>query len=133
MNSADQPLSDDLRRFLAAAIPSVPHLEALLLIREGSAPGVRAWSVNAVAARLYLPEPAAAQILTDLSEIGLLSTTTESPPRYGFSPRSFELADVVSKLAEAYSTRLIAVTEFIHSKSGRKAQRFADAFRWRKD
>lgn len=128
-----QVLGDDLRRFLASAIGSVPHLEALLLIREASAPGLRVWSTAAVAARLYLPESQVHAILGELSENGLLSQTSESPARYGYAPRTPELENVVTQLAAAYRSHLIEVTEFIHSKSGRKAQRFADAFRWRKD
>jgi hypothetical protein len=128
-----QVLGDDLRRFLASAIGSVPHLEALLLIREASAPGVRIWSPTAVAGRLYLPEAQVHTILGELSDHGLLMQSSENPPRYGYSPRTVELEKVVSKLAEAYRSHLIEVTEFIHSKSGRKAQRFADAFRWRKE
>jgi hypothetical protein len=36
-------------------------------------------------------------------------------------------------VAKAYATNLVAVTDVIHSRLDRRAQQFADAFRWRKD
>lgn len=128
-----QVLSEDVRRLLASAIASVPHLEAVLLLRDGSTPMPRLWSVTDVASRLYLPEARIHNILGELSDSGLLSQSGGSPSLYAYSPRTAELADVVNRLADAYRTHLIQVTEFIHSKTGRKAQHFADAFRWRKE
>jgi hypothetical protein len=37
------------------------------------------------------------------------------------------------RLADLYATHLVEVTLLIHSSLDRKAQQFADAFKWRKD
>jgi hypothetical protein len=40
---------------------------------------------------------------------------------------------MIDRLAVAYSQNLIGVSTLIHSKMNRKAQRFADAFVWKKE
>jgi hypothetical protein len=40
---------------------------------------------------------------------------------------------MLRQLATAYSRDLIGVTDLIHSRTARRAQQFADAFRIRKD
>ena len=116
----------DIRRFLLAAIASVPHLEALLLLRADPA---HPWSAQALAARLYVDADAASQLLADLGRRGLVR---EQPPgAWRFQARGEDLA-MVDALAEVYARNVVEVAEMIHSKSERKAQRFADAFHWRK-
>ncbi len=44
-----------------------------------------------------------------------------------------ELRELVDRLAQAYAQELVQVTELIHSRIDRRAQRFADAFRFRKE
>jgi hypothetical protein len=39
----------------------------------------------------------------------------------------------IDQLAELYARHLVEVTLLIHSSLDRKAQQFADAFKWRKD
>jgi hypothetical protein len=39
----------------------------------------------------------------------------------------------IDGLADLYASRLVEVTLLIHSTLDRKAQHFADAFKWRKD
>lgn len=121
-------LSDEVRRFILSSIPSVPHLEALLLIRaESSATG---WSAGDVARRLYVDPPVAAGLLAHLADAGL---ARKDGPRYRYEPATPELATVVADVEAAYARNLVAVANLIHSLGDRKAQRFADAFRWRKD
>ncbi|UUZ48593.1 hypothetical protein LP420_38820 [Massilia sp. B-10] len=50
------PIPAELQRFVLLAIPSVPYLEALLMLRADPA---RAWDAALVAKRLYLSEPSA--------------------------------------------------------------------------
>jgi hypothetical protein len=52
---------------------------------------------------------------------------------YRYYPNSEELRQMIDRLAETYTKNLIEVTNLIHSKTGKKAQQFADAFKWRKD
>jgi hypothetical protein len=40
---------------------------------------------------------------------------------------------MLDRLAGIYARNLVDVTNLIHSKTSRKAQQFADAFKWRKD
>jgi hypothetical protein len=50
-----------------------------------------------------------------------------------YQPSSETLRARIDQLAELYSKHLVEVTLLIHSSLDRKAQQFADAFKWRKD
>jgi hypothetical protein len=63
MAGADIP--DDLRRFILTSVPSVPYLEAILLLQREH--GI-AWTAPLLARRLYLPEPRAADLLARLHD-----------------------------------------------------------------
>jgi hypothetical protein len=120
-------IPDDVRRFLLGAIPSVPHLEALLLVRAEAA---EPWTAARLARRLYIDEAGAGRLLHDLGEAGLLRKAVHG---YRFDPADPQLATVVAELDAIYARRVVEVAELIHSSSDRKAQRFADAFRLRKE
>ena len=120
-------IPDDVRRFLLGAIPSVPHLEALLLVRAEAA---EPWTGPRLARRLYVDEGGATRLLRDLGEAGLLQAAGHG---YRFGPADPALADVVAALDAIYARHVVEVAELIHSSSDRKAQRFADAFRLRKE
>lgn len=119
-------LTPELRRFVLAAMPSVPHLEALLLLREREA----GWPVGELGARLYVGEVAAAALLADLAHAGL---AVQEGGIARFAPAREDLAQAVELLAQVYARHVVAVSELIHSTTGRKAHSFADAFRLRKD
>lgn len=121
----------DLRRFILTSIPSVPYLEAVLLLR---AEPQRAWDTADVARRLYLPEPRAAELIEQLVGAGVASAQQPgraAPCSYG--PVTPELAAMLERVAQRYAIDLMGVTDLIHSRIDKKAQQFADAFRWRKD
>ena len=40
---------------------------------------------------------------------------------------------MIDRVAETYTRQLVDITNLIHSKTSKKAQQFADAFKWRKD
>ena len=117
----------DVRRFLLAVIESVPHLEALLLLRAD--PRV-SWRSDAMAARLYIDEPSASRLLSDLQGRHLARREAGC---WRFDARDAEIVAIVGRLADVYARHVVEVAELIHSTSDRKAQRFADAFRWRKE
>ena len=124
------PIADDIRRFILTSISSVPYLEAMLLLRnEPDMP----WDSARLATRLYLSEKAAAVLLAELNEAGLIVADALMPDSYRFYPVSSALREMVDKVAKAYVTHLVDVTHLIHSKTGKKAQQFADAFKWRKE
>lgn len=119
-------IPDDARRFLLSVIPSVPHLEALLLLRGNPA----SWPIAQLAGRLYIDVSIATSLVDDLALAGLATCTPEG---CRYAPADPATAATVDAVAELYARRTVAVAELIHSKSDRKALRFADAFRLRKE
>lgn len=125
-----KPIPDDVRRFVLTSVPSVPHLEAALLLH--GQPGQER-SVADVAARLYVPERSAAELLKALCAAGILQCTELPEPRYRYSPKDAALGEAMDALARAYAENLVGITTLIHDATQRSAQRFSDAFRLRKD
>jgi hypothetical protein len=127
-----QPIPEELHRFLLTSIASVPHLEALLLLRSHAQ---QEWPVRTVAERLYIGEKLAASVLADLSRAGMTVTLRHdaNAPVFRYQPATAALGLVIDALAELHARRLVDVTHLIHAKTERKAQQFADAFSWRKD
>jgi len=122
-------IPDDVRRFVLTSVPSVPFLEALLVLRA-SAPD--ALGIAEVAKRLYLGEHESQAILEQLAAARLAKRSVDGGG-YRFDPAEPDLAEIVDRVAVSYAQRLIEMTNLIHSKTGRKAQQFADAFKLRKD
>jgi len=125
---AGETIPEDIRRVILTSIPSVPHIEALLLLRRK--PDER-WDTRRVGQRLYVNDRTAATVLRDLCEIGVLEASAESSPSYHYRPRTDELKQMVDRVAETYNRNLVEVTNLIHSGLNKKAQQFADAFIWR--
>jgi hypothetical protein len=125
---AKPSIPEDIRRFVLTSIPSVPFLEALLLLRGDPA---RQWDRDTLASRLYVRERTAETLLADLCAAGIAQPCGET--RVCYRPVRPELAARIDRLAELYATHLVEVTLLIHSSIERKAQQFADAFIWRKD
>jgi Mn-dependent DtxR family transcriptional regulator len=124
-------ISEDIRRFILTSVPSVPYLEAILLLR--SDPGV-AWDVRRMAARLYVAERQAAEVLTALAAAGIArGEDLGDMVQYSYAPATEELRERLDALAQTYSANLVDVTDLIHSRIEKRAQQFADAFRLRKD
>jgi hypothetical protein len=121
-------LADDVRRFILTSIPSVPYLEAVLLLR---AEPHHTWDTDAVARRLYIAEAHALELLQAMQQSGIAAATEAG--RFVYQPQSTELRERVDAVAAAYAANLVGVTGLIHSSTTRTAHQFADAFRWRKD
>lgn len=126
----EQSIPEEIVRFVLTSIPSVPHLEALLLLRNEAQ---QEWNAQMVARWLYTNQATANEVLSDLSEAGFLTARKESNHLYRYFPQSPEQGQMVDRLAEVYKKNLIAVTELIHAKGKVKAQQFADAFILRKE
>jgi hypothetical protein len=125
-----KPVPDDIRRFVLTSIPSVPYLEAVLLLRDAPE---RAWTVPEVAARLYVPVRAAGELLEALCTAGLVNCNTEGTRVYQYAPRDESLTLMMDALAACYRENLFGVTALIHDAIQKNAVRFADAFKLRKD
>jgi hypothetical protein len=128
-------IPEDVQRFILLGIPSVPYLEALLLMRGDPA---RAWTCQELARRLYLSEKAAAIVLAELAAAGVTATvrgidgSAHEAARY--APQTPELQEMIDQLAEIYPRHIVAVSELIHGRSRpTRAQQFADAFVLRKE
>ena len=122
-------LTDDLRR-LIFSIPSVPHLEAILLMRREKGQ----WEANRLAQRLYLPAERTATILGDLAAAQICRQDDAAVPAWRYQPVTDELDALVGSLERYYSQNLIEVTNMIHAGTRRhsRIQEFADAFKWGK-
>ena len=125
-----EPIPDELRRFILTSVPSVPFVEAMLLYMAKAG---TALSVDEIARGLYMPRGAAAQVVDALHEAQVVSADPAQPEASRFAPASPELDEMLRNLANFYARDLIGVTDLIHSRTARRAQQFADAFRLRKD
>jgi len=108
----------------------VPYLEAIVLLRGEPQCD---WDARGVARRLYLPEPRAAELLEALAAAGIAAIAQQDPGAFRFEPATPELADMLDHLTRVYAANLVGVTDLIHSRIDKRAQQFADGFRWRKD
>lgn len=123
-------LSDELKHFVLSSIPSVPFLEAMLLLRDEPA---AAWDGKRLARRLYISERAAGQLLDELHAADLVKAAGGAPPSYRYEPATDVVRGIVDQLALAYAAKLVEISKLIHTGSARKAQHFADAIRQRKE
>jgi hypothetical protein len=121
-------LPAEVRRFILTSIPSVPYLEAVLLLRADPR---QPWGAAQFARRLYVPEQTGVELLAQLRESGI-AAPAEAADTVRYAPAG-ELATLVDGVAAAYAHDLVAVTRLIHSRIDRRAQQFADAFRFRKE
>lgn len=125
------PIPEDVRRFVLTSIPSVPFLEALLLLRAD--PDHR-WESATLASRLYIRDRVAGELLGDLCTAGF-ARRCPAPDAHCciYGPATDTLRERIDTLADLYARHLVDITHLIHSRLERKAQQFADAFRLRKD
>jgi hypothetical protein len=128
-------IPEDIRRFVLTSIPSVPFLEALLLMR--AAPD-QPWRTDSLARRLYVREKVADALLAELCRAGMVAPWPDpgagaDARAYCYRPREDALRERIDRLADLYAAHLVEVTHLIHSSLDRKAHQFADAFKWRKD
>lgn len=118
-------LGQGARRLIAGAIASVPHLEALLLLRAEP----RAWGEAEVASRIYVAPERAGTVLAELTTCGLLEARDGG---HVYHPTDAATASYVDELADAYARHVVEITSLIHSRTDRAARQFADAFLIRK-
>lgn len=118
----------DVRRFVLAHAMTIPHIEAILLFRREST----TWTPAHVAARLYLTETRAGEVLGDLEALGVIEREDAGDP-YRYRPRSEDFALLLDRLEQAYSRNLVEMTRLVHAARDTSAEQFAKAFRIRKD
>ena len=124
-------IPERVRRLVHEHLPSMEHVELLLLLVNSEKEG-------------FLPSDAAKQLsvdseltvrrLGDLANAGL--AVKEGPPgleRYRYQPSDLDLRQAVEQLVEAYRTRPVSLIRVVYERPPESAQRFADAFRLRKE
>ena len=121
------PVPDDVRRFILTSVPSVPFLEALLLLRAESH---SRWEPLGLARRLYIAEAQALELLHALQQTGI--ATRDEQGLFRFDPSTETLRQLLDQLAATYAANLVGVTDLIHSRLDKRAMHFADAFRFKK-
>jgi hypothetical protein len=85
-----------------------------------------------LARRLYVREKTAEDLLADLCR-ARIAVPCPDAASFRYAPADAGLRERIDRLADMYATHLVEVTHLIHSSLDRKAQQFADAFKWRKD
>jgi hypothetical protein len=126
-----EKISDDIRRFILV-IPSIPYLEAMLLLRNTSS---QLWVAEKLAQSLFIQRETAEDVLKDLCTAGICVCQESDADQFKYQPRSGEIDAIIGRLAKLYAENLIEVTNIIHSNANRnqRIQQFADAFKWRKE
>jgi hypothetical protein len=129
INLGDIP--QDIIKFIAEQIDSVPHLEALLLLHGQVA---EQWTIERAAARLYVSPDAAERILETLEQRKLVKKWADgSVTKYEYDPEWDETGQLMSRVAMVYSRHLTPIANFIHSKAPRPVLEFARAFDLKKE
>lgn len=123
---SSRQIPDAVRRFVTAGIPSIPYLEALLILKARPA---QAWDAAQLARRLYVPDAAAAGLLAELQAAGIAAGDAGTGWRYAAAP---ELHALLDQVEHCYATQLVEMTALIHDRHDTRARQFADAFRWKK-
>lgn len=122
-------LPDDVQAFLREHVTSVMQLEVLLHLRAAD----RACTPLQVSREVGGSVDAAIGCLRALEQSGLAEQVDdESDLLYRFAPRSRQLADGVSAVADSYARRKVAVVTQIFSRPDDPLQSFSDAFRIRR-
>jgi hypothetical protein len=131
MDRDSSALPPDAVRFIEERIDTVPHLEALLLLRESRS---SRWTAQQTAARLYIPVAAAASILDDLVRRNFVQSEAEDGELYfRYDCPWDEQGEQLALVAAVYRQHTVRVASLIHSKASTAVRDFARAFRFKKD
>jgi len=128
MSPQENPPADAaVVQFILDEIESVPHLEALLLIRN-SRP--RKWTIEDLSKRLYISREGVRILLDDLirRKLALFDSVSST---YSYAT-SEDRDRVIRSLDEIYRRQVVRVSQLIHSKPSAAVRDFARAFRFTK-
>ena len=115
--------------FIDERIDSVPQLETLLMMKDEPQ---RAWTVDDVAARTYVPLAEAARVLEALHRRALISPV-ETGGGFSFKPGDGHHRELVDEVARTYRANLTRIATIIHDKPPASLKEFARAFDMKKD
>lgn len=128
--SEETLLRKSVDEFIAREMDSVPHLEALLLLWN-SRP--RQWTVEEMAAALYIETGEARRVLQSLVRRQLAAVERGAVEAYGYTSESGERDRLIAGVERTYRRELIRISRMIHAKASPGVRDFADAFRFTKD
>src|SRR5689334_12593071 len=113
MGGSEFTISTTLRDFLRENVVSYEQLEVLLLLR---AHPKQAWSQEAVARELKLPEAAAEEALEHVARLHLARVTGGGETRrYTYAAEGGSFAAVVDELARTYGENRIAIMNLMNA------------------
>jgi hypothetical protein len=114
--------------FIDESIDSVPQLETLLMMKDEPQ---RAWTVDLVAARTYIPLAEATRVLEALHRRGLISPVETGG--FIFTAGDVRRRELVDEVARTYRANLTRIATIIHEKPPASLKEFARAFDMKKD
>jgi Mn-dependent DtxR family transcriptional regulator len=120
-------LPEDVIRFIADYIDSVPQIEALILLGDNPA---RAWTGPELADRIYVSAALAVDILSHLERRKLVVVAATGGFQFNTAGPD---ATLFPKVAATYRRHLARVAGMIHSKASLGVLEFARAFRIKKE
>ena len=126
---AGETLPTSVQQFLSKYVRSLEQLEVLLLLRNGAD---RSWTSAEVYEVVRSSRSSVAERLEAFVQHGFFTKENGSPPTFRYAPTG-NLGAAVDEAAEAYQKWRVRVIEAIFAPVVDPAQRFADAFKVRKD
>jgi hypothetical protein len=123
-------ISPDLSRFILTNVPSIPFLEAALLLRRDR---TTSRSVEELARSLYVSTERASVLVDQLKSFGVIARADGDADRWRFAPRDATIDATYAELDCLYRHETVAVTQLVHDRTHRSAIRFANAFRLRRE
>jgi hypothetical protein len=121
--------AEDVLRFIADRIDTVPEIEALLLLWEQRPTAV---TVPQLAHRLFVSEPIGAAVIRALEQRRFAMQTADGS-QYAYDSAWEPDSEFMVRVATTYRRHLIRVTTLIHSKASPAVLEFARAFEPKKD
>jgi hypothetical protein len=126
-NAMEEP-AEDILRFIASRIDTVPEFEALLLFWEQRP---SALTVKQLASMLYVSRDVGATVIRALERRRLIMPAAGS--KYAYDSAWEPDGEFMARVAATYRRHLIRITRMIHSKAPTAVLEFARAFEPRKD
>ena len=126
---AGETLPTSVQQFLSKYIRSLEQLEVLLLVRNSPN---RAWTSAEVYEVVRSSRASVEERLESFVQLGFLAKEEGSPATFRYAPTD-NVAAAVDETAGAYQKWRVRVIEAIFTPAEDPAQRFADAFKVRKD
>lgn len=128
---ANAELTEDLRQFLLASIPTFPAAELLLFLADNRTKARTAEEIVEAMRPTAITCAAVLEYARIFKDSGIISGDSAGGFRY--NPLSPKLEANVEQLRAAYNERPVTLIRTIYDPSPNKIQSFADAFRLKKE